>query len=148
MSAISWTGSLSLDLPLPPMAPDSRKETKVCMSCCARCEISPVTQTHPPLYTGYGLWRGVSSLQYCLRRLCSGNTQHPLGHTAWHVALPGHLSAIGCSERILKLMDYSEGSFQDFSGHSDSVSSLVFSVSGSSLISSSDCLTHVWTLLH
>ena len=51
-------------------------------------------------------------------------------------------------ERVLKLMDYSEGSFQDFSGHQDTVSCVVFSLSGTSLISTSDSIVHVWRLLH
>jgi WD40 repeat protein len=99
------------------------------------------------LYTGYGLER---CLQFYSLSQKTVLMKYAITHWATCMDLSplGHLIAIGCSERILKLMDYSEGSFQDFSGHSDSVSSLVFSVSGSSLISSSDSLTHVWTLLH
>ena len=51
-------------------------------------------------------------------------------------------------ERVLKLMDYAEGSFQDFSGHQDSVSTVLFSLSGKSLISTSDSVVHVWNVLH
>ncbi len=51
-------------------------------------------------------------------------------------------------ERILTLMDYEEGSFQDFPGHQDSVSTVLFSPSGKSLLSVSDCIVHVWNVLH
>ena len=51
-------------------------------------------------------------------------------------------------ERVLKLMDYAEGSFQDFSGHQDSVNAVLFSLSGKSLISTSDSVVHVWNVLH
>lgn len=99
------------------------------------------------LYTGYGLEKCVQFYSISQKTVLR---TYAITHwaTCMDVSPQGHLIALGCSERVLKLMDYSEGSFQDFSGHQDSVSSLVFSQSGRSLISISDSIVHVWKLLH
>ena len=52
------------------------------------------------------------------------------------------------SERVLKLMDYEEGSFQDFTGHSDRVDTVLFSPSGKCLFSASDSAAQVWDVMH
>jgi WD40 repeat protein len=99
------------------------------------------------LYTGYGLERCVQFYSISQKTVLR---TYAITHwaTCMDVSPQGHLIALGCSERVLKLMDYSEGSFQDFSGHQDTVSCVVFSLSGRSLISTSDSIVHVWRLLH
>ena len=56
--------------------------------------------------------------------------------------------ALFFAERVLKLMDYEEGSFQDFTGHHDSVGSLAFSPCGKFLVSSSQSVIHIWDVLY
>jgi len=51
------------------------------------------------------------------------------------------------TERVLKLMDYEEGSFQDFAGHQDSVGCLCFSPSGKYLVSASNSTIQQWTVV-
>ena len=51
------------------------------------------------------------------------------------------------AERVLKLMDYEEGSFQDYMGHQDTVGTLSFSPSAKYLMSSSNTTIHQWNVL-
>lgn len=48
------------------------------------------------------------------------------------------------SERLMKLMDYYEGSFQDFTGHNDSVTVVKFSPDGKYLFSVAHSEILVW----
>lgn len=48
------------------------------------------------------------------------------------------------SERLVKLMDYSEGSFQDFLGHCDAVNNVKFAPSGELLCSTSHAEILMW----
>ena len=50
------------------------------------------------------------------------------------------------TERVLKLMDPEEGSFQDYTGHQDTVAKVKFSTDGKHLISSSGSSIHVWDI--
>ena len=50
------------------------------------------------------------------------------------------------SDRLVKLMDYSEGSFQDFLGHCGSVSTVRFAPSGDLLCSSSNTEILMWNV--
>ena len=47
-------------------------------------------------------------------------------------------------ERVVTLMDFEEGSFQDFTGHSDGVHVVKFSPLGDTLISACGSTLHVW----
>ena len=47
-------------------------------------------------------------------------------------------------ERVLKLMDFEEGSFQDFTGHYDGVNVVTFSPLGDMLISACGSTLHIW----
>ena len=51
------------------------------------------------------------------------------------------------TERVLKLMDFEEGYFQDYTGQCDGVSVVVFSPSGSSLISTCGPTLHLWNII-
>ena len=50
------------------------------------------------------------------------------------------------SERLVKLMDYSEGSFQDFLGHCDAVNNVKFAPSGELLCSTSHAEILMWNV--
>jgi len=49
-------------------------------------------------------------------------------------------------ERLVKLMDYYEGSFQDFVGHSDKVSNVKFATSSKLLFTIADSELFVWVV--
>lgn len=51
------------------------------------------------------------------------------------------------SERLLKLYDYYEGTFQDFVGHDDAVKEVKFSKDGSSLLSVVNKCLLLWDVL-
>ena len=51
------------------------------------------------------------------------------------------------TERVLKLMDFEEGSFQDYTGQYDGVNVVVFSPSGGSLISTCGPTLHLWNII-
>jgi len=50
------------------------------------------------------------------------------------------------TERLVKLMDYYEGSFQDFVGHSDKVSHVKFAASTKLLFTVADSELFIWTV--
>jgi hypothetical protein len=50
------------------------------------------------------------------------------------------------TERLAKLIDYYEGSFQDYIGHDDSVSIVRFSYDGSRLVTVSHNQMLVWSV--
>ena len=50
------------------------------------------------------------------------------------------------TERLVKLMDYNEGSFQDFMGHCDGVSNVRFAPSGELLCSTSQSEILMWNV--
>jgi len=49
-------------------------------------------------------------------------------------------------EQLVKLMDYSEGSFQDFLGHCDAVNNVKFAPSGELLCSTSHAEILMWNV--
>jgi len=50
------------------------------------------------------------------------------------------------SERLVKLLDYYEGSFQDFTGHDNSVTSARFSHDGTQLVTVAHNQMLVWNV--
>ncbi|ESP04065.1 hypothetical protein LOTGIDRAFT_230310 [Lottia gigantea] len=77
------------------------------------------------LYVGYGMQKNVQFYSLSQRKVVRTAA---LTHwaTSLDVSPDSSLIAIGINERLLKLLDYFEGSFQDFTGHSDSVSHVNF----------------------
>eukprot|EP00055_Hartaetosiga_balthica_P015764 m.95575 g.95575 ORF g.95575 m.95575 type:complete len:1922 (-) comp8952_c0_seq2:138-5903(-) len=56
----------------------------------------------------------------------------------------GKLLAIGTHDRLLRIMDYNKGTFQDFRGHSDSVRKAIFAADGTMLFTSARTDIIVW----
>ena len=55
-----------------------------------------------------------------------------------------YLHVLLITERLLKLIDYYEGSFQDFTGHNDSVQTVKFSPDGKLLFTASHSEIFIW----
>lgn len=47
----------------------------------------------------------------------------------------------------MKIMDYDEGSFQDYTGHHDSITNVLFSPCGKFLVSTCSSTVHVWDVV-
>ncbi|CAL1536659.1 unnamed protein product [Lymnaea stagnalis] len=95
------------------------------------------------VYTGYGMDKSVHFYSLTQRKIV-----RTVNLTHWSLCMDvspdSSLIAVGISERLLKLMDYNEGSFQDFTGHSDGVSLTKFSPSGSMLLTVSHNEMFIW----
>lgn len=72
----------------------------------------------------------------------------PIVHELSCFDVGGSLIGVGSKDRLLTLMDYFEGSFQDFSHYDDSVSVVKFDVSGKRLVTASFCSVIVWEVVH
>eukprot|EP00736_Rhodelphis_marinus_P007017 Rmarinus@m.27611 len=59
----------------------------------------------------------------------------------------GYLIAIGTDDHLVRIIDYEDGTFQDFIGHSDQVTALQFSPSGKKLVSGGFGDLVVWDVL-
>lgn len=57
------------------------------------------------------------------------------------------LNVVLFAERVMKIMDYDEGSFQDYTGHHDSVTNVLFSPCGKFLVSTCSSTVHVWDVV-
>ncbi|XP_032430829.1 WD repeat-containing protein 90 isoform X2 [Xiphophorus hellerii] len=86
------------------------------------------------LYTGYGLKKELSFYSLTKKQIIK---KISLTHWATCISLSprGHLLAVGCKERVLKLIKSTSGRFQDFLQHSDALQTCRFSPSGSLLFS-------------
>uniref|UniRef100_A0A3B5L079 WD repeat domain 90 n=1 Tax=Xiphophorus couchianus TaxID=32473 RepID=A0A3B5L079_9TELE len=86
------------------------------------------------LYTGYGLKKELSFYSLTKKQIIK---KISLTHWATCISLSprGHLLAVGCKERVLKLIKSTSGRFQDFLLHSDALQTCRFSPSGSLLFS-------------
>ena len=58
--------------------------------------------------------------------------------------IDNYMSCLYISERLLKLLDYYEGSFQDFIGHNDRVQLVKFSPDGKYLFTASHSEIFIW----
>uniref|UniRef100_A0A7S0WA59 WDR90 4th beta-propeller domain-containing protein n=1 Tax=Hemiselmis tepida TaxID=464990 RepID=A0A7S0WA59_9CRYP len=63
------------------------------------------------------------------------------------VSPSGNLITIGTQETLVKVVDYDEGTFQDFTGHSDAVSCMAFSPTGRFLLTAADTDIVQWTVV-
>ncbi|XP_053384270.1 WD repeat-containing protein 90-like isoform X2 [Mercenaria mercenaria] len=95
------------------------------------------------VYTGYGMQKNMQFYSLSQRKVL-----RTLALTHWCRSLDlvaeCPLIAIGANERLLKLLDYFEGSFQDFIGHNDRVQAVKFSPDGKYLFSASHAEIFIW----
>jgi len=64
--------------------------------------------------------------------------------TSLAVSPGGYLVTLGTAERLVKVVDFEEGTFQDFTGHSDGVGALAFAPSGTQLFTSANTEIIAW----
>ncbi|CAH1794798.1 unnamed protein product [Owenia fusiformis] len=95
------------------------------------------------VYMGYGMAKQVQFYSLSQRQVI-----RTLPVTHWPVCMDlspkAAVIALGISERLLKLQDYYEGSFQDYIGHSDKVENLKFSPDGKTLVTISHSEIIIW----
>ncbi|KAL3876292.1 hypothetical protein ACJMK2_034157, partial [Sinanodonta woodiana] len=95
------------------------------------------------IYTGYGMNKQIQFYSLSQRKVVRTVA---LTHwsTSLDIVLDCPLIAVGANERLLKVVDYYEGSFQDFIGHNDSVQVVKFSKGGKCLLTASHSEIFVW----
>ncbi|KAJ8318923.1 hypothetical protein KUTeg_004014 [Tegillarca granosa] len=95
------------------------------------------------VYVGYGLQKHVQYYSLSQRKVV-----RTAALTHWTTCLdiaPGNsLIAMGANERLLKLLDYYEGSFQDFIGHNDSMNFVKFAPDSKHLYTVSHSEIFIW----
>jgi len=97
------------------------------------------------VYTGYGMKKQL--LYYSLSRK---KVVKAVSLTDWALTMDvspaGNLVAIGSQDRLVKIVDFSEGTFQDFIAHCDSVRVVKFSPNAKVLFSAGFTDIVVWNL--
>lgn len=138
-----------LTFPAPPFAPDGTK-VKVGETDAYKMlppSIAKFSSEEPDVivYTGYGMQKQLQFHSLAEKQILR---TAPLTHwaSALDISPLASLIAIGNQERLVKLFDYYEHSFQDFVGHSDSVDLVKFSSSGKFLVSVSHSEIFLWTV--
>ena len=95
------------------------------------------------VYTGYGM-----SKQIQFYSLAQKKVLRSISLTQWASALHQNLSrpliAVANNERLLKLIDYYEGSFQDFVAHNNSVGLVRFSPAGDKVFTAAESELLAW----
>ncbi|XP_069124737.1 WD repeat-containing protein 90-like isoform X4 [Argopecten irradians] len=94
------------------------------------------------VYTGYGNQKHVQFYSLSQRKVVRTSAL-----THWSTCMdmsPNSLITLGANERLMKLMDYYEGSFQDFTGHNDSVTVVKFSPDSKYLFSVAHAEILIW----
>ncbi|XP_052262541.1 WD repeat-containing protein 90-like isoform X2 [Dreissena polymorpha] len=95
------------------------------------------------VYTGYGMQKIIQFYSLAQRKVVR---TLPLTHwcQSLDLVLECPLIAVGANERLLKLLDYYEGSFQDFVGHNDRLQAVKFSPDGKYLFTASHAEIFIW----
>ncbi|KAK3091415.1 hypothetical protein FSP39_019740, partial [Pinctada imbricata] len=133
-----------LTFPAPAFSPEG-----VVVNKKDQCQLPPSLakfSTEEPdmiIYLGYGMQKCVQFYSLSQRKVVRTST---LTHwtNCFDIAESSPLLAIGVNERLLKLMDYYEGSFQDFIGHNDSINAVKFSPDGKFLFSVAHAEIFIW----
>ncbi|XP_025111591.1 WD repeat-containing protein 90-like isoform X3 [Pomacea canaliculata] len=98
------------------------------------------------VYTGYGMNKGIQFYSLSHRRV-----MRTMSLTHWACCFDlspvSPLIAVGVRERVLKLMDYYEGSFQDFASHDNAVSLARYTLDGTRLVTAAHGQILVWDVL-
>ena len=110
----------------------------------AKFEYSRDSQTTKNLvYVGYGLQKQVIVYNFVKKQIV-----RTMDLSEWPQCMclsnKLHLMAFGTKSRLLQLKDYSQSSFQDYSHHSDTVSSVCFSNDDKKLISTAYNEIFIW----
>lgn len=95
------------------------------------------------VYVGYGMEKCIQYYSLSERKV---TRKQALTHwpTCMDLAQSTALISLGANERVMKLMDYYEGSFQDFVGHSDSINFVKFSPDCKYLLTVSHSEIFIW----
>ena len=97
------------------------------------------------IYAGYGVEKQITF--YCLKtKRIIRNLSINEWPECFAISPKCHLIASGTKTRLLQLKDYNEGSFQDYSHHSDTISSICFSNDGKRLFSASYSEIFIWNV--
>lgn len=135
-----------LSFPAPAFAPDGSVMPKggqdFSMLPPSLAQFSPEEQDIV-VYVGYGMQKNISFYSLSQRKVVRTAT---LTHWCSSLDLSPNspLILLGSNERLLKLMDYHEGSFQDFVGHNDRVHFVKFSSNGKYVFSVCNAEVFVW----
>ncbi|KAK7112108.1 WD repeat-containing protein 90-like isoform X2 [Littorina saxatilis] len=97
------------------------------------------------VYTGYGMNKCLQFYSLSHRKVVRTAS---LTHwaTCLDLAPDSPLVAVGIKERLLKLMDYYESSFQDYASYDDIVSLVRFTLDGTQLVTAAQGQVLVWDL--
>ncbi|XP_019395392.1 PREDICTED: WD repeat-containing protein 90 isoform X3 [Crocodylus porosus] len=98
------------------------------------------------VYVGFGLQKEVLFYSLCQKQVVE---KIPLSHFATSLSLSpaGHLLTVGFNERLLRLIDCTTRTEQDFAGHDDSVHLCRFTPSGKRLFTASYNEILVWEIM-
>ncbi|XP_077358986.1 WD repeat-containing protein 90 isoform X2 [Festucalex cinctus] len=115
-----------LTLPAPPYCQDDSPPPSLAAFC----------PTDPSLliYTGYGVEKELIFYSLSKKRVIK-KIALPHWATCFSLSSKSQLIALGSKERVLKLINWTSGKFQDFIQHSDSLQTCRFSPSGTLLFS-------------
>ncbi|XP_051927362.1 WD repeat-containing protein 90 [Hippocampus zosterae] len=115
-----------LTLAAPPYCQDDRPPPSLAAFC----------PTDPSLliYTGYGIEKELIFYSLSKKRIIK-KIALPHWATCFSLSSKSQLIALGSKERVLKLIKWTSGKFQNFSQHSDSLQTCRFSPSGTLLFS-------------
>ncbi|XP_019348592.1 WD repeat-containing protein 90 isoform X3 [Alligator mississippiensis] len=99
------------------------------------------------VYVGFGLQKEVLFYSLCQKQVVE---KIPLSHFATSLSLSpaGHLLTVGFNERLLRLIDCTTRTEQDFAGHDDSVHLCRFTPSGKRLFTASYNEILVWEIMN
>uniref|UniRef100_A0A4W3JY68 WD repeat domain 90 n=1 Tax=Callorhinchus milii TaxID=7868 RepID=A0A4W3JY68_CALMI len=116
---------------------------------CDRSNVPPSLAAFSPsqsgevVYVGYGVEPEIIFYSLHVKQIIRTMT---LSHwaTCLSISPKGHLIAVGSNERLLRLIEYPSGNFQDLPGHSDTVQFSRFTPSGKYFLSTSYNEVFIW----
>ncbi|KXJ04842.1 WD repeat-containing protein 90 [Exaiptasia diaphana] len=139
-----------LSFPTPSIAPDGKALRRGDLPQYDRLppSLARFSPSDPDIviFTGYSMQRAVQFYSLTQRKVIRTAV---LTHwaTSMDVSPLGNLIAFGTHERLVQMMDYDEGRFQDFVGPSDTVSKVCFSPTGKLLYAVSYLALLAWDVV-
>eukprot|EP01136_Pigoraptor_vietnamica_P032090 Opistho-1_new@93513 len=120
-------------------APDALPSSLACFlpqtrASRGRCRIA---------YTGFGFQKELILFDVTSKKILK---TIPLTYwaTSLDVSPDASLIAVGCRERLVKLIDAAEGTFQDYAAHADAVAAVRFDAAGNRLVTAAFNAMLVW----